>query len=297
MSDHIVHLLDAKTGISVVAGLTTELCREGEVRHFAGRMAAIALAKTLTGAALLSAGLKDEERQSVQINFNGPLRGVFAEVDCEGRIRGYPVVSELPDLDNGPTGYVSALGNQANITVIRWRDGQVPYTGSISVDNPTIRNDFNEYLSRSEQLFAELELAAHFQRGEITYAAGLMARLMPGGDVDAFEKVRERFRKGEVFEWLSDEEDAQTIAQKLWPQATFEEKLRRPIRFECGCDAKRVRGMLAALGSKEIKDILKKEGAAEITCRFCNTNYMLDSDDLKAVLDELDKGDDKKQIE
>lgn len=286
MPDHLVHLIDQKRGISIIGAETTKLCAEAETRHFCGRMASIALAKTLTGTTLISAGLKDGERQSVQINFNGKLRHVFAEANSEGKLRGYPSDAEIPELDNGPAGYVSALGSEGNITVIRWRDGHVPYTGSIVVKNPTIRNNFNEYLNNSEQLFAEVELVAQYKSNSISWAGGLLARLLPGGEVDDFEKLRQRFKSGEVFEALSREMSIDEALNEFWPTASLEEKRRRPISFSCFCSKDRVRGMLVALGKEEIENILKEEKTTEITCKFCNSNYEVTCEDLRQILEE-----------
>ncbi len=81
------------------------------------------LANTITGAALLSSGLKDGERQSVQLSFDGEMRGVLAEVDATGSLRAYPTPVALPGIDDTGLNYTAALGTQASMAVVRSRRG------------------------------------------------------------------------------------------------------------------------------------------------------------------------------
>ena len=42
-------------------------------------------------------------------------------------------------------------------------------------------------------------------------------------------------------------------------------------------------GALVALGAAEIRDLAEKEGQAQVTCEFCNEQYVLNRDELEAL--------------
>lgn len=72
---------------------------EGQVRALA---AAAALGRTMTGAALLGANLKDNQSLTLRINGDGPLGGVIVDVDSSGAIRGYVGIWVLASPTPGP---------------------------------------------------------------------------------------------------------------------------------------------------------------------------------------------------
>src|SRR6186997_1743013 len=89
MSDHLMRGIYRERGLRVVAASTTALCREAINRHECPPLAAIALGRALTAAALIGAGLKGEEHIGIQLSGKGPLRGLFVDVDAKGNLRGY----------------------------------------------------------------------------------------------------------------------------------------------------------------------------------------------------------------
>ena len=56
-----------------------------------------------------------------------------------------------------------------------------------------------------------------------------------------------------------------------------------PVEFECRCNPARVAGVLRALGSEEIREVLREQGSVTVTCEFCQRPYSFDSIDIEAL--------------
>ena len=44
--------------------------------------------------------------------------------------------------------------------------------------------------------------------------------------------------------------------------------------------------MLFSLGKRELEDIQKEIGYAEVTCHFCNERVLLNADELQELIDQ-----------
>lgn len=74
----------------LVAGLiATETVEAARLIHDTYPTASAALGRVITGALLLSSMLKEDQRLTLQISGDGPLREIVAEVDWLQRVRGY----------------------------------------------------------------------------------------------------------------------------------------------------------------------------------------------------------------
>ncbi|HJF85640.1 MAG TPA: Hsp33 family molecular chaperone HslO, partial [Megamonas hypermegale] len=87
MKDHLVKAI--ADGVRVYAAVTTNLVNEGIRRHECYPVASAALGRTMTGALLLAANLKNKECLTVKFNGDGPLGNVVADATPEGFVRGY----------------------------------------------------------------------------------------------------------------------------------------------------------------------------------------------------------------
>ena len=82
MSDALSTALLPRSGLRVVAALTTEVSREARRLHRAEAGSAALLSEALTAVSLLAALRKERTRVSLQLECDGPVRGVL--VDAEG---------------------------------------------------------------------------------------------------------------------------------------------------------------------------------------------------------------------
>lgn len=71
MKDHLVKAVS--DGVRVHAAITTNLVNEAVSRHECYPVAAAALGRTMTGALLMAANLKNKECITIKFNGNGPF--------------------------------------------------------------------------------------------------------------------------------------------------------------------------------------------------------------------------------
>ncbi|MEZ4357667.1 MAG: Hsp33 family molecular chaperone HslO [Eubacteriales bacterium] len=55
-------------------------------------------------------------------------------------------------------------------------------------------------------------------------------------------------------------------------------------KYKCSCSKERLKSVIVSMGQKEIEDIIKKDGKAEIICKFCNKKYNFNKEELLSLL-------------
>ena len=60
------------------------------------------------------------------------------------------------------------------------------------------------------------------------------------------------------------------------------------VQFSCGCTRDRMLGALKLLGIEELKDMIETDEGAEAVCHFCNEKYQANSQQLQALIDDLE---------
>jgi molecular chaperone Hsp33 len=55
------------------------------------------------------------------------------------------------------------------------------------------------------------------------------------------------------------------------------------VALRCSCSRDRVARMLKMLGRDEVQSLLDEQGMAEVTCEFCNHQYLFDKVDAEQV--------------
>ena len=54
--------------------------------------------------------------------------------------------------------------------------------------------------------------------------------------------------------------------------------------FSCNCSRERVEKAIAAVGRKELNDMVQEAKPIEVKCHFCNTAYEFTVEDLKRII-------------
>ena len=113
--------------VRIYVARTTRLVRRLSVNHHTSHLATAALGRTVTGALLLAATMKNKEGVGIKIAGDGPIGQIIAEAQ-DGTGRGYvgnPDVF-LPPKD-GHFDVGGAVGN-GTISVTRYTEGMRPFT-------------------------------------------------------------------------------------------------------------------------------------------------------------------------
>ena len=55
-------------------------------------------------------------------------------------------------------------------------------------------------------------------------------------------------------------------------------------KYQCNCSKEKMAEGLLTIGKEEIKDIIEKEGKAELVCHFCNKKYQFNKEELEKMI-------------
>jgi molecular chaperone Hsp33 len=294
--DKLVHGMAADGTIRVLAAITTDLTAEAIRRHKTSPTASAALGRTMTGALLLGATLKDFDRLTIKIDSDGPIEGLVAEAGPEGVVRGYVKnrLAESPTNSNGKFD-VSGVVGRGTLYVIREAGFEIgfrpePYVGSVPIVSGEIAEDIAYYLARSEQIPSAVLLGVLLQNTEPYVAAsgGVMLQMMPGANEHIVTMIEDTVNNAPHLTSVIGKNSTPVELLKLAlgeiEFAVLEEK---DVRFSCNCSLERAGSMILALGKEEIRSMIEEDKGAVMTCGFCNEKYEFDEAGLDKILREL----------
>ncbi len=286
MSDELFTALLPGTGLRVVAALTTNLSREAHRIHGAGPGSAALLAEALTAVALLGALQKERTRVSLQLECDGPVRGLFVDADG-GSLRGYVKRPGLALVgDEGTFHWRPLLGNSGYLSVLRDLGKGEYYRSSVELEAFELGRDLERYFRVSDQV----ETLARIRTvpvGQELFGAvgGLLLQKLPDGDAQVLEEAGRRLTPAVLdAALLAAGGSGPGLLRELFPGAEVDVLSKRPLEFRCGCSRERVHRALLALGPAELEDLLRTEGQAEATCEFCTTRYVIPGDELRTLI-------------
>jgi molecular chaperone Hsp33 len=299
-----------------MAAVTTNLVAEACRRHRTFPTASAALGRTLTGGLLLGSGVKDLEKLTVHFACDGPIGNIIAQADPQGNVRGYvsnpeadaTAVNERGKLD------VRAVVGGGKLYVTRDAGFEIglmkePYRGMVPIVSGEIGEDIAYYLAKSEQVNSAVSLgvlmtvdgngANHFgdrssesltsefsvEQLRVAAAGGFIVQMMPSADAGLAARLEQNISRAPyatdmVRSGLSPIEMLREVVGDFDLQVLEENE----PRFYCQCSRERALLIISALGRDEVRDMLEKDGGAELICHFCNEAYQLTKKELTELL-------------
>lgn len=290
MSDYLVRVLAKDAGVRGLACISTETAREAIRRHESGGVASLALARAITGGALIGALLKVKQRVALKIQGDGPLRKIIVESDAYGRLRGYV---QQPGLDlplSGDHDLSEAIG-AGTLKVVKDVLLKDLIESTVGLVNGSIDDDITRYLNESEQVPSTVEIGARLDdAGDLALAGGLLLQALPGRDDDeTLANLLERIEEmPPVDALLASGQTPEQILDALFEGVPYITLEQRPLRFECTCSRERSEKALISLGATELNEILEREDGTVVTCHFCHEKYAFDRTELEAIITRLE---------
>ncbi|MGZ3459136.1 MAG: Hsp33 family molecular chaperone HslO [Archangium sp.] len=291
MADELVSGLLKQTDLRVVLVTASELARQARELHCSATASASLMAQGLTAGALLASLQKSDSRINLQLECDGPLRGLFVDGDTSGVLRGYaknPLVSHVGQ--EGEYHWRPALGNKGFLSVLRDLGGGEYYRSAVELESFDLARDLERYFTISDQLPTRVYLTVLPSRADGTteplgLVAGLLLQPLPDGDREAFRALGDRLaRDFEPAVRAHAGQGTAALLKALLPEPDLEVMSRYPISFTCSCSKERVRRALVSMGRAELEDILAKEGKAEADCHFCTTHYVVTAEEIREIL-------------
>jgi molecular chaperone Hsp33 len=243
----------------------------------------------LTGAALLGARLKVQQRVALKVEANGPLQKMVVEADSYGRVRGYVAAPDaaLP-ASTDPLNTAATLGHVGLLTVVKDLQLKDLYEGVVPLQTGQLESDLVFYLNQSEQTPSLIEIGVKLTpENRVAAAGGLLLQTLPGIEMAALREFAERLDDmAQVGQLLAGGETPEGILATLLAGTSYEVLETQPLRFECTCSWDRSEQALIATGRSEIEQLIA-EGQAIVDCHFCHKRYIFGREALETILEKL----------
>ena len=284
MSDTLVKAITK--GVRVYAAVTTDLVNEAIKRHDCYPVAAAALGRTMTGALLMAANLKNKEAITINIRGNGPLANITADAVPEGYVRGYvanPHV-ELPLNAQGKLDVGGGVG-QGLVTVTRFTGLREPMRGSSEIVSGEIAEDLTNYLYVSEQTPSSIGLGVLVDTDYTAKAAGgFMIQPMPDADEEIITKLEENLKNlRPVTTTIAEGKGPKEIIEEIMTGFQMEFLTTTELGFKCQCSKERLEDVLLNLNRDDMLSLIE-DGQAEVCCQFCGAKYNFTKAELEHLL-------------
>jgi molecular chaperone Hsp33 len=278
------------TNVTASLAVVSTVAQEARRRHRLEPVSAALLGRAFAGAAAMASLQKGASRVNLQLECDGPLRGLFVDAGTDGALRGYVKNPDVGVELSGAFRWRAALGNAGFLSVLRDL-GHDYYRSSVELTAFDVAGDLNHFFVASEQVKTAVALSASARGDEpLGCVAGVLLQVLPHGDVTAFERMAAQLQ-AQLDEAVSDAglPDAEALWRRLFPGLSVLQRV--PARFQCTCSKERTLEMLASLGKAQVQDIIDTTGSTAVTCHFCATKYEVTFPDLVGLMDRLTRDD------
>ena len=289
MADKIIKFLAYNGKISITCIKTTDVVEEARKIHDLSPVATAAFGRLLTITLLMGEEMKGNgDNVTVQVKGNGPIGTMLAVSNNIPEVRGYvqnPSV-DLPLNEFGKLDVGGAVGNEGYIHVIKDMGLKEQYIGVSNITSGEIADDFTNYFVNSEQRQAAVALGVLVDKNGVREAGGYLITPMPDATDEEITKVEKGiFEAGAISKMLDEKLSLLEIARKVTGDKDIKiiEDNKVP-KYKCNCSKEKMAEALISIGKKELEDIIKEDGKAELVCHFCNTKYNFTKDELEEIL-------------
>lgn len=284
--DTMVRALAHQGRIRIFVCKTTELVEVARQRHDTFPTATAALGRLLSAGVLMGSMLKSEqEKISMTIRGDGPLKTLIVDADHQGNVRGL-VGNPYVNITNDKTGKLDvgrAVGNGL-LNVVKDLNMKTDFTSSVELQTGEIGDDLAYYFLVSEQTPSAVSVGVLVNTDASVLASGaLIIQMMPDADeadIRITENVVAHLKP--ISQMIQEGMTPKEIALALYDDVEI--LYEQPIRFECSCNKERMRSALSTLEVIDLKDMIYEDHGCELTCHFCNTSYTFSEEELRDIL-------------
>ncbi len=286
--------------VRCMATVTSTIVAEAARRHNTSPTVTAALGRTLTGTLLLASSLKELDRLTIQITGDGPVGGITAEANAEGKVRGYARNPEA-DVPLNATGKfdVRRIVGKGMFYVTRESGYEAglyrePYRSSVPLVTGEIAEDFAYYLSQSEQIPSAVALGVLLRASKpdeafVTAAGGLMIQIMPGADEKTVTAIEASVSQlPQTTKLIHEGARPSDLLRTALGSLTFEVLNERPVSFACSCSYERAVSLVSSIDREELDAMLREDQGAVMACHFCNETYRMNETTLEDILRDKD---------
>ncbi|HOG84975.1 MAG TPA: Hsp33 family molecular chaperone HslO [Deltaproteobacteria bacterium] len=290
MNDYLVRVITEEKNIVGLACVTTNLVDDARRRHGTCPTAIAALGRALTGGELMGALLDPDQRVALKFTGNGPLRKIIVEAEGDGTVRGYV---EVPRVDlpprNGKLDVGGAIGREGYLTVTKDLRLKEPYNGIVKLYTGEIASDIAFYLTESEQIPSAVGLGVYVEAdGNVSASGGFLVQSLPPADEALIDTLAERIQGlPPVTRQLIDGMTPEGILAGIFEGIPYRTIETRRLSFRCSCSVSRIEQALITLGRSQLEEVVRDQEVFDISCHFCNRNYVFRKEHLLRLIREM----------
>ncbi len=282
MSDGLIRAITQDGCYRIAVASTSETVAELIRRHAPGPVAACALARAVTSAALLGTGEKDFHRLGLQWNGRGPFSVLIADVRPGGHLRAY-----LGDPGAAAESIEDGVGAGV-LTVTRQDPEGRLVQGSLPIASGAVDEDVEYYLRHSEQIPSRLRTFIDLgEDGFPSAVAGVLVQTLPGGAAEALLGDAGALSAAMLERSVKAAQPLEVILADVLVGIPVKVLREESLGFGCQCSLERVERGVAMLGPDELLDMIAKEEPAAVRCDFCSEEYRVDIPGLCRLYDSL----------
>lgn len=249
------------------------------------------VSQTVVLAAALSSVLKFDGVFTLQIQGDGPIGLVMADVTSAGDMRCYARydADRLAALDaSGASGapVPALLGSGYLAFTVDQGPDTDRYQGISELTGATLAECAHDYFRQSEQLETAILVASG---ADPLTAGAIMVQRLPKGRGDSDEDAEEAWRRAVILmsslssdELLDPAVSTEQLLYRLYHQDGVRVTDGRAVKQSCRCSREKVETTLRSFPRAEVED-MAEDGIITVTCEFCRTDYVFDPGQLDAL--------------
>jgi molecular chaperone Hsp33 len=284
--------MDKSGRLRVFAASTTHLVEHARSIHNTSPTATAALGRSLTAGAIMGSMMKnDSDILTLKISGGGPIGNIIIVADNKGNVKGLAdnPFADVPSRSDGKLDVGRLVGKNGVVTTIMDLGLKDPYVGQSNLVSGEIGEDIANLYLVSEQQPSAVALGVLVDKDISCRAAGgYFIQLLPGIDDEDIDRIEERIKVSPSVSAMIDKGlTPEDIVKELLGDFDIDILSTMGLNYKCNCSRDKIRKVLISLGKKEVEDMLKEDGKAEVVCHFCNTKYQFNKEDLAKILVDI----------
>ena len=119
----------------------------------------------------------------------------------------------------------------------------------------------------------------------VKQAGGFILQLMPFTEERVINRLEEKLGEiTSITSMLDADMTPEMILEHILGEFGVEIMDKIPTKYVCNCTKERVEKAIVSIGKKDIQEMIDDDKPIEVNCHFCNTNYVFEVDELKAII-------------
>lgn len=287
--DHIVRGTAASGMIRAIAITARKTVQTARENHSTSPLVTAALGRLLMAGQMMGVMSKNEDELiTLTIRGDGPIGGLTVTANNHGQVKGFPNHPSvwLPLKPDSHLDVGSGIG-AGELSVVFDQPGVAPYSSQVELVSGEIGEDLTNYFVLSDQVPTSVGVGVLVDTDtSVCQAGGFIVQLMPGYDEWVVDQLEANLMQvTSVTDMLAQGMTPTDILFYILRDLDYQELEAIPAEFYCGCNEERAGRAVAALGERELRDMIEKGETAEVYCHFCGKRHYLSPDEIRDLVD------------